>query len=370
MNGDLQKKYLEEAISQIPASKGMLKSTWRSPSNIALIKYWGKKQVQIPANPSLSITLKDSFTEMSLIIRHGAAIEPGLEYYFEGKKNEAFETRITRFLQDITPYFPFITSSSVSIESRNTFPHSSGIASSASSMSALALAICSIEQQILDKTPDENFYQKASFMSRLGSGSAARSVYGGFVTWGKHEGLSRTSDEYAVPLAGKIGPAFEALCDAILIISPEKKKIASTRGHALMDHHPYAGARFQQARENITEMTEAIFGNDIESFIRITENEALGLHGLMMSSDPGFLLLKPDTLNVLSRIQQLRKQTGIFLAFTIDAGPNVHLIYPEYEREKILAFIEGDLRKFCYRGQWIDDRMGEGPVEHSGEHPG
>ncbi len=83
----------------------------------------------------------------------------------------------------------------------------------------------------------------------------------------------------------------------------------------------------------------------------------------MMSSDPAFLLLKPGTLKVLSRIQQFRKEEGIALAFTLDAGPNVHLIYPGYERGKVLAFIRDELLGFCHQEQWIDDRMGKGPEE-------
>ena len=365
MSGGLHQKYLDQALGIIPGSLGILKSTWRCPSNIALVKYWGKKPVQIPANPSLSFTLKDSFTEMILSISQGAGMDPSLDYFFEGARQEAFETRIREYLAEITPYFPFLMRAVIRIESRNTFPHSSGIASSASSMGALALGICSIERIILDGSKDKDFYRKASYMARLGSGSSARSVYGRFVTWGTLEDNENTSDEFATPLAESVGPAFTSLCDAILIISPDKKSVSSSQGHALMDDHPYAGARYLQARENIIDLRRAIIGNDIKTFIRITENEALALHGLMMSSDPAFLLLKPGTLEVLSRIQQFRKEKGISVAFTLDAGPNVHLIYPGYEREKVLAFIMDELLGYCYQEQWIDDRMGAGPEELS-----
>ena len=365
MSGGLHQKYLDQALGIIPGSMGILKSTWRCPSNIALVKYWGKKPVQIPANPSLSFTLSNSFTEMNLTVGKHAGNEQELEYLFEGEQNEAFESRIRGYLRNISPYFPFLTACNIRIKSRNTFPHSSGIASSASSMAALALAICSIERIILDGSKDEDFYRKASYMSRLGSGSAARSVYGGFVTWGMLEGIEHTSDEFATPLSPSAGPAFTSLCDAILIISPDKKSVSSSQGHALMDDHPYAGARYLQARENTIELRRAIIGNDIKTFIQIAENEALALHGMMMSSDPAFLLLKPGTLQVLSRIQQFRKEKGISVAFTLDAGPNVHLIYPGYEREKVLAFIMDELLGYCYQEQWLDDRMGAGPEELS-----
>ena len=365
MSDGLHQKYLDEAVRQIPVSMRILKSTWRGPSNIALVKYWGKKPVQIPANPSLSFTLSNSYTEVNLTVGKHAGKELELEYFFEGDQNEAFESRIRGYLRNISSYFPFLTGCNIKIESRNTIPHSSGIASSASSMSALALGICSIERQILDGSKDEDFHRKASYMARLGSGSAARSVFGGFVTWGTLEGLEHTSDEFATPLAENAGPAFSSLHDAVLVISPDTKSVSSSQGHALMDDHPYAGARYLQARENIVDLRRAIIGNDMETFIQITENEALGLHGLMMSSDPAFLLLKPGTLQVLSRIQQLRKDRGISVAFTLDAGPNVHLIYPEYEREKVLAFIRDELLGYCHQEQWIDDRMGAGPEELS-----
>jgi diphosphomevalonate decarboxylase len=363
MNGALHHKYLDEALGEIPESKGILKTTWRSPSNIALVKYWGKKPVQMPANPSLSFSLSNSYTEMNLTVRKLTGKEQELEYFFEGAENEAFEARISTYLRHISPYFPFLTGCNIRMESRNTFPHSSGIASSASSMSALALGICSIERIILGGSSDKDFYRKASYMARLGSGSAARSVYGGFVSWGRLEGFEHTSDEFATPLDETAGPTFTSLYDAVLIISPDKKSVSSSQGHALMDDHPYASGRYLQARENIISLRSAIIENDLESFIQITENEALALHGLMMSSDPAFLLMKPGTLQVLSRIQQFRKNEGIALAFTLDAGPNVHLIYPGYERGKVLAFIRDELLGFCHQEQWIDDRMGKGPEE-------
>lgn len=130
-----------------------------------------------------------------------------------------------------------------------------------------------------------------------------------------------------------------------------------------MDHHTYAGARYLQARENFVNMHRAILGNDLARFIQITENEALVLHGLMMSSDPAYLLMKPGTLEVITRIQRIRKEKGLAVAFTLDAGPNVHLIYPGYEREKVLPFIREELLPYCHQAQWIDDRMGPGPEE-------
>ena len=132
-----------------------------------------------------------------------------------------------------------------------------------------------------------------------------------------------------------------------------------------MDEHPFAAARYLQAGEHLRDLRKAIFGNDVDAFVQITENEAFTLHGLMMSSDPPVLLLKPGTLRMMALIRQFRKDSGSFVAFTLDAGPNIHLIYPEREREKVLAFIRDELIGYCYQEQWIDDRMGKGPEESS-----
>jgi diphosphomevalonate decarboxylase len=406
MGNGLHEKYIKESLSGVPGRLTPLRSAWRSPSNIALVKYWGKAAGQIPRNPSLSFSLQKSVTEMRVTATPAPGAGFSMEYLFEGKPNPEFGSRVEKYLRSLLSYFPFLGQFSLEINSRNTFPHSSGIASSASSMSALALCLCSLEEQVPGgedtPVPDKHtgrgkhrgkinligkaglsgpelpsgrlrgmeFFQKASYMARLGSGSASRSVYGGFATWGTIDGGEEgsfeeriTSDEFATPLGKKIGKPFRSLHDAVLIVSPHKKKVSSSQGHALMDSHPFAGERYRQSNRNIGRLLTALEKGDVESFIRITENEALTLHGLMMSSDPGFMLLEPATLEILSRIRAFREKAGTFVAFTIDAGPNVHLIYPSTARKEVLPFIRDELSRFCCEGNWIDDQIGEGPLE-------
>ncbi len=359
----LHKQYIDESLKHLPAGIGSLESGWSSPSNIALVKYWGKASGQIPRNPSLSFSLEKARTEMKMLIKPGQGKDFSLDYLFEAERNQLFGDRIRQYLISLFPYFPFLEDCSVEIRSHNTFPHSSGIASSASSMSALALCICSIEEKIHGGERGDSFFQKASYMSRLGSGSASRSVYGGFASWGVISGDPGSSDEFATPLDLEPGEAFRALHDSVLIVSPRKKKVSSSQGHALMETHPFAGKRYEQSRANFGAFIKALTGNDVETFMRVTENEALTLHGLMLSSDPGFMLLEPASLEILSRIRKFREDTGIFLTFTIDAGPNVHLIYPDTAREQVKQFIEDQLLALCQEGSWIDDRMGHGPEE-------
>ena len=334
---------------------------WSSPSNIALVKYWGKKGRQMPQNPSISFTLSECRTETS--ISFGKADRLGFQFFFEGRENTAFGTKIEKFLLENQAFFPFINQLKMKVESRNTFPHSSGIASSASSMSAFVMCLLDLERSLslskgrpLDINP-----QKASYFSRLASGSAARSVLPEMTLWGATDCYKGSSDEFAVSLEHVIHPVFKTFRDSILIVSGETKTVSSRAGHALMEGNVYASARYAQANENIKNLLSALKSGDLDTFINITESEALQLHALMMCSNPSFILMKPNTLQIVEAVRDFRNETHIPLCFTLDAGPNVHLLYPESEAEKVDAFIKGDLVTYCSQGSWISDRVGDGP---------
>jgi diphosphomevalonate decarboxylase len=325
-----------------------------SPSNIAIIKYWGKHGDQLPNNPSLSLTLSTAYTTVEMYYKTASATD--VEYYFEGFRNIAFEERVIRFLDRVKPYFRFLDHYSLRFESSNSFPHSTGIASSASSMSALAKCLVAMEAEVTGTSFNEDeMGKKASFVARLGSGSASRSVYEGWVSWGETELIEGSSDEYATPLPFPIDPLFAHLRDAVLIVSSQLKKISSSLGHQLMNDHPFAQGRNKQAKENLEKVINALIYGDFETFATVTENEALTLHGLLMTSSPDGLLLKPSTLSVIEAIRDFRRGKGAKLCFTLDAGPNVHLLYPDSEREKVLPFIEQVLLPLCENRRWIDD---------------
>ena len=335
---------------------------WESPSNIALIKYWGKMRVQLPRNPSLSMSLKNSVSRFELTYSLKKDGEKDLIYLFEGKENKAFEDKVSRFIDSVSNDLPCVTKYQLKISSSNTFPHSAGIASSASAMSALALCLCSMQEAIDEmKMPKDFFLQKASQIARLGSGSASRSVFGNYAIWGESEAYVESSDYYAIPLKDTIHPIFKDLQDTILMIDSSAKKVSSTAGHELMNNHPYASARFQQARSNMTELLDVLANGDFNRFIRIVENEALSLHGLMMSSDPSYTLLKPNTLIAIERIKSFREKTQIPICFTLDAGPNIHLLYPKADENVVRDFIKQDLVELLEDGKYIQDGMGDGP---------
>ncbi len=348
-----------------PEKEFLMKSEWVSPSNIALVKYWGKHGNQLPSNASLSMTLKNSVTR-TIVRVLDSKIQAKTQFFFEGRPAPDFESKIESFLSRIIPFFPALKNHSLVIESWNTFPHSAGIASSASAMSALALCFSSVSGETEQGGADASsgdFYRRASEIARLGSGSASRSVYGGFSVWGKTSFVAGSSDEWAVPLDFTVNPVFSEMQDSVLIVSSAKKKISSTAGHHLMNAHPYAEQRYRLAEKNMGLILNALKTGNVADFVRVTENEALGLHSLMMSSDPGFMLLEPGTLQIINKIRDYREKSGAFICFTIDAGPNVHLLYPASEKKNIKDFITRELMEYCEEGRVLWDEMGNGPIQ-------
>ena len=359
---EMENKWLNEAFKGIVPNDFQGRVGWRSPSNIALVKYWGKRGKQLPQNPSISFTLSECCTET--FVQYEKADGFGFKFFFEGQENPAFGAKIEKFLLDHQTFFPFINQLHLTVESHNTFPHSSGIASSASSMSAFVMGLMEIET-MLTSVPEPvegpSLLQKASYFSRLASGSASRSVYPKMALWGATEAYEGSSDEYAVPLENDIHPIFKTYRDSILIVSGETKSVSSRAGHGLMEGNPYAQARYAQANENIKNLLVALKSGDLDIFINITESEALQLHALMMCSNPSFILMKPNTLRIIEEIRRFRNETNIPLCFTLDAGPNAHLLYPESEAEKVEDFIKNTLVAYCDEGRWMADHVGNGP---------
>lgn len=335
---------------------------WESPSNIALVKYWGKKGIQLPANPSISFTLDEAktITKVSLEDKQSQN-DYEVTVLYQDKEMPSFEGKIIQFLNRTSKLFTFTKDYKVVVNTVNTFPHSSGIASSASGMSALSLCLCSIEEQIEgNKTLD--FYRKASFAARLGSGSACRSLYGGIVSWGAHAQFPGSSDEFATELSqSEVFEGFYSFLDLILIVEEGEKAVSSTLGHSLLDKNPFAHTRFEEANKNMTLLKDALKEGDLRMFTKIVEAEAMMLHALMMTSDPYFILMKPATLEIINRVWAFRKQTGLHPVITLDAGANVHMLFPEQEKDVILNFATEQLLPLCKNKQYICSKIGSGP---------
>ncbi|MGM0475447.1 MAG: diphosphomevalonate/mevalonate 3,5-bisphosphate decarboxylase family protein, partial [Bacteroidota bacterium] len=342
-----------------PATAGTV--GWSCPSNIAIVKYWGKRIFQIPMNPSLSMTLKEATTRTRMEYDY----DPGrrgqeIRFLFEGREAPAFEERITSFVSRIQPYIPWLSHTHLTIRSENTFPHSSGIASSASSMAALSMCMVQLEQEITRGTTPADPLKKSSFIARLGSGSASRSIFPYMALWGRTDLWSGSSDEFAIPLPG-FHPAFRDMRDTILIVESGQKKVSSSTGHALMEKNPFSPVRFSQARENLKKLRTILEEGDWTGFISVLEEEALTLHAMMMTGRPGFLLMQPNTIAILHRIMEFREDTGYRAGFTLDAGANVHLLYSGQDTEAVDHFIDSELKGYCEKDALIRDRVGEGP---------
>lgn len=335
--------------------------TWRCPSNIAIVKYWGKKGVQIPCNSSLSLTLSNSFTEVEAELSDKTSDDNvQLSYYFEGKINEQFGQRVAKFLNDNSSFFPFLNEKAVTIHSSNSFPHSAGIASSASAFGAISLALLDITYILQGKEKDDAFYNTASNLARLGSGSASRSMFSRYAMWGENPEIANSSNEHAIEVTD-IHPTFQSMKDAILIVEDEPKKVSSSVGHSLMNNHPYAENRFKQANERTAELIEILKTGNMDAFIHMCESEALTLHAMMMCSMDYYLLVKPGTITAIERLMEFRKEQNVPVCFTLDAGPNVHVLYPKEYETQVEAFIKTELAD-TYK-KVIYDQEGSGPIK-------
>jgi len=333
--------------------------TWQTPSNIALVKYWGKSNPQIPKNASISFTLNNCHT-ITTIDFSKKETTAEFELFFEGKAKEEFKPKIAAFFKRVQAYCPYIFEYHMTINSENSFPHSSGIASSASGLSAIAMCLMSLEQALNPLLTAVFIKKKASFLARLGSGSASRSIEGPLVVWGNHPEIAGSSDAYGVQFPYKVHSVFENYQDAILLVDKGEKQVSSTIGHNLMHAHPYAENRFTQANENLAELSKILQEGNIKAFVNLVESEALTLHAMMLTSTPYFILMKPNTLEIIQKIWEYRAAKNSAICFTLDAGANVHVLYPASEKEAVNHFIENELAVYCQKKQYIYDSVGLG----------
>ncbi len=323
----------------------------RSASNIALIKYWGKHGEQLPCNPSLSLTLSHCYTECCFNL--GSDNPGSVDFTLEGAKKVGFDSKAIKLHKRIARDYPELLKYSFKIDSRNTFPHGAGIASSASALSSLAMGYLEAIG-----VSDRNII---SHYARIGSGSAARSVLDGLSLWGATKLLQGSSDEYAVAVKN-VDPTFLSLRDTIVVVSDEEKEVSSTAGHALMETHPYAKRRFEVARENLEKLLTSLEIGDWNSFIEVVEREAMELHALMMTGIPSYTLMKPATLDFIIKFRKWRAVSGAQAAFTLDAGPNIHVIHSAQDAQLVSDFVSQWIGANEAKARVIQDVAGKGSL--------
>jgi len=335
----------------------------QSPSNIALVKYWGKYGEQLPKNASISFTLSNCHTITTIHFETKKSDGFNFQVFLDGQREEGFEPKILKFFERVHMYLPFLQEFHFRIETSNSFPHSSGIASSASGMSALAMCLVNMEQEMQEEVSNKEFLkQKASFLSRLGSGSASRSIEGELVVWGEHPEVEGSSNLFGIKYPYTVHENFQNYQDTILLVDKGEKQVSSTVGHELMHSHPFSEERFKQANDNLSKLMAVLESGDLSEFIKIVESEALSLHAMMMTSIPYFILMKPNTLEIINRIWSFRNESKSNICFTLDAGANVHVLYPESEKDLVSGFIKKELTSFYKNGEYIDDQTGIGAM--------
>lgn len=288
----------------------MPKVTAVSCANIAFIKYWGRKDhaLRLPLNSSISMNLDHATTTTT--VEFDAALGSD-RFTLKGAKTSAqVAQRVTAHLDrirqraDVTLW--------ARVVSQNSFPMGAGIASSASAFAALTAAACAAVGLELDQ-------RELTILARLGSGSACRSIPAGFVEWHTAE----TSDSsYAEQIAP---PDHWDLRDLIAIVQTEHKKVGSTKGHELVDPSPFAAARLAAAERALPIVRDALRARDFATFGEETEQEAIRMHAVTMTSQPSILYWSPETVRLLHAVRAWRA-AGLPAYFTIDAGANVHVL--------------------------------------------
>lgn len=319
-------------------------ATARVGSNIAFIKYWGvaDETLNIPLSNSISMTLADAHTTTTVAWDDTGVLERDVFVLDGVSQSVARSQRLTRHL-DLLRGLAGVTWRAW-VTSENNFPTASGIASSASGFAALTVAGCAALGLELDPT-------RLSAIARRSSGSASRSLFGGFVEWEQGR-----SDETSVafPLHG---PEHWDLWDVVAVVSGEEKKLSSAGGHLLAKTSPLLDGRIAQVDGWLAEVRGAIAERDIHRLGPVIELDALAMHSVMMTSTPSLLYWQPGTLEILQAVRRWREEDGLDVYFTIDAGPNVHLIC---EAESALE-VETRLGGLRSVERIITSRPGPGP---------
>ncbi len=297
----------------------MTTATAQAFANIAFIKYWGNRDnaLRIPINGSISMNLDGLFTRTTVSFQPSLPFD---ELIINGHEIAgAGRDRISYVLDIIRDRAKIHESAEVMTE--NNFPSGAGIASSASAFAALALAG--------SKAAGLNLSEKElSRLARRGSGSAARSIPGGFVEW---QAGDSDEDSFAFSIAEK---DHWKLVDCVAIVSASHKKTGSTEGHSIAPTSPLQVARVTDAPRRLELCRNAILKCDFDSFASIVELDSDMMHSVMMTSTPALHYWKPASLEVMTRVRAWRAE-GIPACYTVDAGPNVHVICTESEAQII-----------------------------------
>jgi len=335
----------------------MSKTTVQAPANIAFIKYWGARDLEraVPRNPSISMTLESCATRCTVeLLPDGAKDEVWLSEPDGGFRPppHEFHERMLRHLERIRAWAK--SQAAFRVATKNGFPTAGGLASSASGFAALTMAAAGALGRGGASRRELSRLARAS-----GSGSAARSLYGGFVEW-PAPGERSSDDPAAEQIAGP--DHWEELCDVIAVVEIGPKVVSSIEGHRRALTSPYYEKRQELLPARLEEVRRAIAAKDIERLGPVIEEEAIDLHLIAMSSLPPIFYWSPGTVGVLRAVRELR-QEGIQAYATMDAGANVHVICEDESVDDVASRLDS----LPVVGFVIRDGVGPGP-ETDAEH--
>ena len=294
----------------------------RAHANIALIKYWGKRndELFLPLTSSLSLTLDAFYTDTKITFS-----ENFTESYFflDGQKMPPQEVqKLQRFVNLFEPLVGQLPH--FQVESYNHVPTAAGLASSSSAFSALACAILDALNLDLDS-------QTLSTYARQGSGSATRSLFGGFVEWEKGQ-----DDDGPSSFARPIDDACHwDIAMLVVVVNEQEKHLSSREGMAhTRDTSPFYHLWPEEVAKDLAIIKEAIAEKDFQKLGEVAEHNAMKMHATMLSANPSFTYFEPATMNAMNAVRQLRDE-GFLAYITMDAGPNVKIICKNSQVETI-----------------------------------
>lgn len=301
-----------------------MKKTAIAPSNIAFIKYWGKKdeKLRLPENGSISINLSNLNTtttvEFSSQFKNDQVI-------IDNKTDLNEKTRVIKHLDRIRQLAGINLKAKV--VSQNNFPTGTGLSSSASGFAALTLAATAAAGLKLSQ-------KELSILARQGSGSACRSIPDGFVEWLDGD-TSETS--YAVSL---YPPSHWEIADVVVVVSADKKEVSSTEGQKLAQTSPFFPTRLARIKEKIKRMKKLLKEKKFPEFGELIESEALELHAIMLTSTPSLVYWLPGTVSIMRLVKKLRNE-GLAVYFTINTGQDIHLMVEKKNITPLMTKLKG-----------------------------
>ncbi|MBI2594422.1 diphosphomevalonate decarboxylase [Candidatus Curtissbacteria bacterium] len=300
-----------------------MKVSAKAPSNIAFVKYWGRKDeaLRLPENGSISMNLSNLQTTTT--VEFDDKFEQD-EITFNGKKEDLENNRAVKHLDRVRSLAGIDTKARV--ETSNNFPTGTGLSSSASGFAALTIAAASAAGLRLSE-------KELSILARQGSGSACRSIPDGFVEWLDGD----TSDtSYAVSI---FPPEYFDIADVVAVVSTDKKFLATTEGQKTARTSPFFETRLSLIKDKINRVKKAIEDKNFSEFGELIEAEALEFHSILFSSKPPLFYWTPETVKVMKLVQALRRE-GLECYFTINTGQDVHVIALKEDAEKVQKKLE------------------------------